>query len=106
MLTSTRRWTMRWYRVGASVGLIMLPLLLCVACAAGTRYHLPATSAGLQTQASTAEASYQMLYKSFKMGDISKASMAHVDILYESWRQTNQFLIDAVQAGALGLRTE
>jgi hypothetical protein len=79
-------------------------LIYCAACAASPRYQLQQTKAGLQETVTSAEQSYQALYRENKAGRVTASSMILIDTLYESWRKTQQLLVDAVRAGAIKMK--
>jgi starvation-inducible outer membrane lipoprotein len=83
--------------------LMLSCLLLCSACITTPRYQLPRTEPQLQQTVKTAEQAYLALYQDAQAGRLTVPALVQVDRLYEAWRMTQELLIDAIRAGAIGV---
>jgi hypothetical protein len=77
-------------------------VFLFVGCASH-RYQLPQTESQLQSTVQTVEQAYLTLYRDAQAGRLTVPALVQVDRLYEAWRTTQELLIDAIRAGAIGV---
>lgn len=81
--------------------ILLIVALFCVACAAPQRYQLPQQERDLHATVHDAQSAYQYLYLEHKANRLTKAGMDEVDTLYEAWRRTQAYLVEAIEAGAV-----